>query len=497
MARIVRYTIAGMLGAVIAWALMEWTPLMPDTDVPVPYSYLFVIGLVSGMLIGLAMGIAEGVSGLSPRDAARSVLMGAMVGAAGGVIGITIGNAVYNVFYGVAGPSIQGAALPSDIPAEARPPGLGGPLAFILLLLGRGFGWALIGGFIGVSQGIATSSSKRMANGAIGGFIGGGAGGTVFEILAWMNRGGVANFPPEMVRFISLAITGAAIGLVIGLVEEVAKQAWLIRLVGRNEGKEYVIYKATTVIGRSEFADIPVFQDPDVAAEHARITTQGRRHTIQDMGSNFGTSVNGQVISQHEILKDGDQIVVGKTRFLFRDKATARSYAAPHAYTAGPQIPPVGGPVCPFCGQAKDAAGNCGCTVGAAAPPSQATVQQTVQQPAPNAVTTPISVPTVQPDAPGVGPRLVAVAGPFQGHTFVLKSGETHIGRDASKDIALSADNTVSRDHARISREVTCFAIYDVGSTNGTFVNNQKITQHNLADGDLIQIGSSKFRFEQ
>jgi pSer/pThr/pTyr-binding forkhead associated (FHA) protein len=130
-------------------------------------------------------------------------------------------------------------------------------------------------------------------------------------------------------------------------------------------------------------------------------------------------------------------------------------------------------------------------------PSGQQTVQQTVQQPVPPPdVTTPYGAPTIQPQPTGSGPRLVTIGGPFQGQTFVLKPGETQIGRDATKDIPLAADSTVSRAHARIAQEVTCYTVYDLGSTNGTFVNGDKITQHNLANGDLIQIGSSKFRFE-
>ena len=497
-----------MLGAVIAWALMEWTPLMPDygpgvTGPKPPYSHIFLIGLVSGLLIGLAMGLAEGIGSMSRRDALRSILSGALIGAAGGIVGLTVGNAFYGFCFDAAGGYPIGPQLPSNVPTEARPASTPGILSFLLLLIGRGFGWALIGAFIGISQGLPTSSTKRMTNGAVGGFIGGGLGGTAFELLVWMNLGGVANFPPEMIRFISFGITGAAIGLFIGFIEEVAKKAWLVRLVGRNEGKEYVIEKPVTVIGRSEVVDLPVFGDPDVAERHATITRQGQRYSIEDMGSYSGTRVNDKPVTK-EMLRDRDLVMVGKTRFMFRDKATARSgYTAPSTYDTGPKIPS-SQHICPFCGSVKDTNGNCQCTVGGQ-PQSQSTAQPTAQMTAqmpaqPPDQQTAQFAPASQPPHPepveGPNPCLVAMAGPYSGQTFPLKPGETQIGRESTKDIGLSMDNTVSRNHARIAQEAGGYVIYDEGSSNGTFVNGARVTRHELANADVVQVGSSKFRLE-
>jgi len=302
-----------------------------------------------------------------------------------------------------------------------------------------------------------------------------------------------------MIRFISFAFTGAAIGLFIGFIEEVAKKAWLVRLVGANEGKQYVIDKPVTVVGRSELVDLPVFGDPDVAERHATISKQGQRHYIEDLGSYSGTRVNDRPVSK-EIIHDRDMIMVGKTRFLFRDKATARAgYAAPSSYGPAASIP-TSQHICPFCGSVKDANGNCQCTVGGpapTAPPAQPTAQMTVQQTA----QMPVHDAPAQPTSPFGGPspqaaRLVAVAGPYTGQTFPLKPGETHIGRESTKDIALSMDNTVSRNHARIAQEAGGFVVYDDGSTNGTFVNNARVSRHELANADVVQVGSSKLRFE-
>ncbi len=508
MGRILRYTIAGMLGAVIAWAVMEPTALMPESKIPgvepsVPYAYLFIIGLVSGLLIGLLLGVAEGISGLSARDTVRCAISGGLVGAAGGILGLTFGNAFYNAMYQHSG-GPPGQQLPDNLPMEAQVPHTPGFLAFLLLLIGRSSGWALIGGFIGVSQGIATTSTKKMWNGAIGGLLGGAFGGAAFEILAWMNRGGATNFLPGMIRFISFSVTGGSIGLFIGFIQEVTKKAWLRKLVGRNEGKEYEIYKPVTVLGRDETADIPIFGDPDVAERHAKITAIGQRHILEDLGSFYGTTVNGVKVTKDN-LTDGDIIEIGKTRFLFRDKATASYRVSEPDYSSAGVSIPTSQHVCQFCGSVKDASGNCDCTVnGAPAQPQAPVTGQTAQmtsQPTQIGQAQVSAGPfAAQPD-PQVqqasGPRLTAMAGPYAGKVFLLKPGITEIGREATKDVALPMDNTVSRNHARIAHEVTNYVLYDAGSTNGTYANGAKIQRHDLNNGDVIQIGSSKFRFEQ
>jgi len=467
---------------------MEPTALMPDVQKDLAYAQYFLIGLVSGLFVGLMLGVAEALSAASVREAGKCILISAMFGAGGGVVGLTIGSRVYSVLYGMAGSA--------------------GLLSFLLLLIGRGFGWALIGGLIGISQGVATANPKKMINGAVGGFIGGGLGGSVFEILVWMNKGGEANFPPAMIRLIAFGATGASIGLFLGFVEELTKQAWLVRLVGRNEGREISLYKPVTVLGRDEFADIPVFGDPDVDQKHAIITAEGKRHLIEDAGSIYGTRLNGAKITRRELLTDGDQLEIGKTKFLYRDKATARSSS--YRPTPGVQIP-TSQHVCPFCGSPKDANGNCDCTVGAK---PQQDLGQTIRQPAQdsgrtvqNQLTQPLATPPQYgnvtspfgaPSAPGRQPsvaKLIGTSGPYAGHTFIIDH-DMLIGRDSTKDIALPLDNSVSRNHAHIAIEHGACVLYDDGSTNGTHVNNTRITRHQLVPADTVQIGSTKFRFE-
>ncbi|MFH0781908.1 MAG: FHA domain-containing protein [Pseudomonadota bacterium] len=69
------------------------------------------------------------------------------------------------------------------------------------------------------------------------------------------------------------------------------------------------------------------------------------------------------------------------------------------------------------------------------------------------------------------------------------------IGRKHANDIVI--DNlAVSGSHARIESVATTFVLRDLDSTNGTFVNDQKVSLHNLRHKDVILIGTHKLIFD-
>lgn len=89
---------------------------------------------------------------------------------------------------------------------------------------------------------------------------------------------------------------------------------------------------------------------------------------------------------------------------------------------------------------------------------------------------------------------LVVKRGPNAGSKFFLDAEGASIGRHPDSDIFLD-DVTVSRRHAEINRPDGGFALQDVGSLNGTYVNRERVEKSPLRSGDEIQIGKFKLVF--
>jgi S1-C subfamily serine protease len=80
------------------------------------------------------------------------------------------------------------------------------------------------------------------------------------------------------------------------------------------------------------------------------------------------------------------------------------------------------------------------------------------------------------------------------GESFNIKD-VTNIGRSETNDIILPSP-AVSKEHAKIKYEDGQFVIYDLASTNGTYVNGVKINKRALSDGDEITFGDVKTKFK-
>lgn len=90
------------------------------------------------------------------------------------------------------------------------------------------------------------------------------------------------------------------------------------------------------------------------------------------------------------------------------------------------------------------------------------------------------------------GYAIVVEKGPRKGMTFLLKEGNTTVGRHPESDIFLN-DVTVSRHHCRFSTNGDVLTVEDSGSTNGTYVNDERVDSAELSAGDEVLIGRFHF----
>jgi len=90
---------------------------------------------------------------------------------------------------------------------------------------------------------------------------------------------------------------------------------------------------------------------------------------------------------------------------------------------------------------------------------------------------------------------IVQIHGPELGKKYALQEYEFTIGREEGNHIVVDLDN-VSRRHAMIIRRQGRMFVKDLGSTNGTYLNDAEVTQETpLRSGDLIKVGGSIFKF--
>jgi two-component system, NtrC family, sensor kinase len=91
-------------------------------------------------------------------------------------------------------------------------------------------------------------------------------------------------------------------------------------------------------------------------------------------------------------------------------------------------------------------------------------------------------------------PSLYVIQGRDQGKRFELEAPRITIGRIAGNAIQLR-DTEISREHAEIARRDDEYRIADLGSSNGTFVNGQRVQESELVSGDQVQLGRTLLLF--
>ncbi|MBS1706793.1 MAG: FHA domain-containing protein [Armatimonadetes bacterium] len=448
--------VAGALGAFLAWAIVE--PFAPSSQGGAWQVFEWALSAALGFLVGGGIGLVSGYFQGSRTHTVRGFLNGALIGLCVGPIGVSLGGAIFAPFAAMS--TMSGGMW--------------------IRVIGRAMAFSVFGGLLGLAEGAIGKSSKRAVQGMVGGILGGFLGGLVFEWIAIFASqplsGGTAGKEIGAIpRAVSLTTVGAGIGLMIGLVEALARSAWVRLIVGRNEGKEWPVDANETFIGRDERAHIPLFGDPNVAAYHAKIVKDRGQYVLVDAGSPLGVGHNGSRVGQ-ALLVSGDMIQIGSHQLQFMLKS-GQMKRLPQVERFQPQ------PIQPAQVQGQQPAG-----VPAGVPMA---MPMQVQQPVPLNPT--VAMPAQQ--ATPAAPSLAVVAGPLSGQKFTVTQN-IEIGRE-SPIIPLGFDSGVSRRHASVAPAAGGVQVTDLGSTNGTLVNGARIQQIIARIGDTIQIGSTTFRVEQ
>jgi pSer/pThr/pTyr-binding forkhead associated (FHA) protein len=120
-------------------------------------------------------------------------------------------------------------------------------------------------------------------------------------------------------RLIGFAVIGACVGAMIGVVELLARDAWLRMTQGPLAGKEFLIFKDVMNVGSSPRSDIYLFNDPTVSESHARLRAVGADCEIENLNERQPALLNGRPV-RHARLRHGDQISIGRTIFVFQTR---------------------------------------------------------------------------------------------------------------------------------------------------------------------------------
>jgi hypothetical protein len=265
---------------------------------------LLLFPLIAG-LVGLAIGAVDGIVCRTLKRALLSGAVGFLVGFIGGFLSSILAGLVY---------------MPLNQLAVGQM-GAGGkftPFGFFVQLTGRGLGWCLAGMTMGLGQGIAMRSKRLLLYGFIGGVLGGLFGGLLFDPIDLLILG-FDKPSAHWSRLIGFIVIGASVGAMIGLVELLARDAWLQMVKGPLAGKEFLIFKDAMNIGASPRNDIYLFNDPQVALVHSRIQTSGDICEIESVEQQNPVLLNGRQVRRSR-LHNGDQITIGQTIFVFQTR---------------------------------------------------------------------------------------------------------------------------------------------------------------------------------
>lgn len=218
---------------------------------------------------------------------------------------------------------------------------------------------------------------------------------------------------------------------------------FLLSLPG-GKRQEFTLSKANIVIGRATANDV-VLADPSVSRRHARVERSIQGCEIIDLGSANGVTVNGIKVARRT-LKSGDVFGIGDSSFRFV-----------RGQERDPDMTRIG---------------------------SEGDLESTL-------IETPLAMNLEETALPRV-----VVLTPERTWEVRMQGDDLTIG--CASDNALVIDSeSVSRHHAVIERRSASFVVRDLRSKNGTWMDDQRVSERVLEDGESMRIGAARLIFKR
>ncbi|MCC6334709.1 MAG: FHA domain-containing protein [Myxococcales bacterium] len=224
-----------------------------------------------------------------------------------------------------------------------------------------------------------------------------------------------------------------------------------VRLTVKQKGKEGAAPKTVMLdedailLGRDQHCQVVLAQQA-VSRNHARITRDGTLFFVEDLGSSYGTQINGQKLPKGEkrLLRNGDTIEIAQFDVVFDRVADV----------------------------AEDVSGK---TMFV----SRKVVKDVMKG----------------LSAGGEQPYFRVMNGPREGQRIEMGEAQEYVfGRDETADIVLN-DDLVSRRHAKVRRDWSGTHVEDLESRNGIKVNKKRAKKQTLKDRDEVEIGGVRLLY--
>jgi pSer/pThr/pTyr-binding forkhead associated (FHA) protein len=224
-----------------------------------------------------------------------------------------------------------------------------------------------------------------------------------------------------------------------------------VRLTVKQKGKEgaapqtVMLDDEQITLGRDQHCEVVLAQQA-VSRNHARITRDGTLFFVEDLGSSYGTQINGQKLPKGEkrLLRNGDTIEIAQFDVVFDRVADV----------------------------SEDVSGK---TMFV----SRKVVKDVMKGLA----------------AGGEQPYFRVMNGPREGQRIEMGEAQEYVfGREEGADIVLN-DDLVSRRHAKVRRDWSGTHVEDLGSRNGIKVNKKRTKKQTLKDRDEVEIGGVRLLY--